>query len=287
MIGFEKRKIVAAYLFIGPWLAGFLIFTFYPLISSLYITFCTSMVGQLHWVGLQNYFRIFSELKFWKTVINTVLYGMVSTPVTLCFALLLSLLINQKLKGIDFFRTIYFLPVVAASDVVSTMTGTILFGRIIVINPDLERYGIHLSSEIITFISFIIMLIILSIWRTGIQMLIFLLGLMNVPPALYEAAEMDGATRWHKFWWVTIPSITPFIMLNILITVVESFTSLATTMRLIHKGNTQIFIWDYVDDLFYRQNEYGMALAAVWIFIMAILALIGFLFYLANRKETY
>lgn len=245
------------------------------------------MVGELHWAGFQNYFRVFTEPTFWKSIMNTFVYGLLSTPITLCFALLLSLLINQKLKGVHFFRAVYFLPVVAASDVVSTMTGTILFKRILVINPDLSRYGIHLSSEFISIISSIILLIMLSIWRTGIQMLVFLLGLINIPPEFYEAAEMDGATRWHMFWWVTIPSISPLILLNLLITVVESFTGLATTMRLINKSNTQIFIWDYVNELFYHQNDYGMALAGMWVFIIAILALIGLLFYLVNRKIPY
>ncbi len=287
MIGFEKRKIIAAYFFVGPWLAGFFVFTLYPLMYSFYVTFCTTMVGELHWAGFQNYFRVFNEPMFWKSIMNTFIYGLLSTPITLCFALLLSLLINQKLKGVHFFRAVYFLPVVAASDVVSTMTGTILFKRILVINPDLSQYGIHLSSEFISIISSIILLIMLSIWRTGIQMLVFLLGLINVPPEFYEAAEMDGATRWHMFWWVTIPSISPLILLNLLITVVESFTGLATTMRLINKSNTQIFIWDYVNELFYHQNEYGMALAGMWVFIIAIVALIGLLFYLVNRKIPY
>lgn len=287
MIGFEKRRTIAAFFFVGPWLAGFLIFTFYPLVYSLYATFCSSPIGGLHWVGFQNYFRIFSELQFWRSGMNTLLFGLVSTPITLCLALLLALLVNQKLKGVNFFRALYFLPVVAASDVVSTMAGTILFRRVLVINLDLSRFGIYLSNEATFYLSVSIMLMILSLWRTGIQMLVFLMGLTNVPHEYYEAAEMDGATRWHKFWWVTIPAISPLILLNLLITVVESFTSLATTMRVIHRTGAQTFIWDYVNQLFYHQSEYGLALAAIWVFIVITLALIGLLFHLVSRKVTY
>lgn len=287
MIGFERRKKVAAYFFVGPWLAGFLIFTVYPLLYSLVASFCSSTIGVLNWVGFQNYLRIFSDLQFWRSGMNTVLFGLLSTPVTLCFALLLSLLISQKLKGINFFRALYFLPVVAASDVISTMAGTILFRRILNVSPDLSRFGIHLSPESVSMITFIIMLMMLGLWRTGIQMLIFLLGLTNVPQAYYEAAEIDGATRWHKFWWITIPAISPLILVNLLITVVESFTSLATTVKLIDIGNAKMFIWDYVNELFYRQGEYGQSLAVVWVFITVTLSLIGILYRVVNRKVTY
>lgn len=277
---------IAGYLFIGPWLAGFMMFTLYPLLYSMYATFCSSPIGGWHWIGLQNYLQIFSDLRFWRSGMTTFLFGLISTPVTLGFALLLALLINQKIKGVNFFRSLYFLPVVAASDVVSTMAGTIIFSRILVFNLDLSRFGINLSKETTTYLGVIIMLMMISLWRTGLQMLIFLMGLTNVPHEYYEAAEIDGATRWHKFWWVTIPAISPLILLNLLITVVESFTSLATSSRIIARSAALVFIWDYINQLRYEQ-EYGMALAAVWVFIITTLALIGLVYYLVNRKVTY
>lgn len=287
MIGFEKRRKIAAFCFVGPWLAGFLTFTLYPLLYSLYLTFCGPSPEGRQWVGFKNYLQIFSEKQFWHSGMNTLIFGLISTPVTLCFALLLALLINQKLKGINLFRALYFLPVVAASDIVSTMVGTILFRRILVINVNLSNFGIHLSQEAVFFITLITMLMMLSLWRTGIQMLIFLMGLTNVPHEYYEAAEIDGATRWQKFWWITIPVISPLILINLLITVVESFTSLTTTMRVVFRRSPPIFIWDYINRLFYTQSEHEPALAAVWVFIIITLALIGLMFYLFNRKTTH
>lgn len=287
MIGFEQKRKLSALFFIAPWLLGFLLFTLYPLFYSLYVTFCSSSLGSLHWVGFDNYIKIFSELNFWRSGMYTLLFGLLSTPVTLCFALLLALLINQKLRGINFFRAIYFLPVVAASDVISTTAGTILFRRILVIQIDLSRLGIIVSEETKLLLGIIMTLMILSLWRAGLQMLIFLMGLINVPQESYEAADIDGATQWHKFWWVTIPSIAPIILINILITVIESFTSLTTSMQIMTRGQMQLFIWDYINQLFYRQNEYGLALAAVWVFIMVILLIIGLVYYLFNRKVNY
>lgn len=283
-MGYERRRKLAAYVFIGPWLLGFLIFTVYPLLFSCYVSFCDWSFTEITWAGLKNYRAVLSEREFWYCGLNTVVYGLLNTPVTLTFALLLALLINQKLKGIKFFRALYFLPVVAASDVISTTAGSILFKRIIVFNIDLSRFGIVLPEQTKFLISIGAMLLTLGLWRTGIQMLIFLMGLENVPHEYYEAAVIDGADEWHKFWWVTIPAISPMILLNILLTVVESFTSLATTMQMVSGGRSRLFIWDYVSNLSYIRMNYTAGLAVCWLFILVILALIGLIYKLVNKK---
>lgn len=287
MIGFEKRRKIAAFCFVGPWLAGFLTFTLYPLFYSLYLTFCGPSPEGRQWVGFKNYLQIFTEMQFWRSGINTLIFGLLSTPITLSFALLLALLINQKLKGVNVFRALFFLPVVAASDVVSTMVGMVIFRRVLIVNLDLSGLGIYLSQAATDFLNLCMILMMLGIWRVGIQMLIFLMGLTNVPHEYYEAAEIDGATRWHKFWWITIPAISPLILINLLITLVESFTSLTTTMRIIAPRNPPVFIWDYINQVFYTRCEHEAALAAVWIFIIVTLALIGLMFHLFNHKVTY
>lgn len=287
MLGFEKRRILTAYGFIGPWLVGFLVFTVFPLLFSLYASFCNWSFGGMEWAGIENYVAIFSDADFWRCAMTTMLYGLISTPITLSFALLLALLINQKLKGIRFFRALYFLPVVAASDVISTTAGSILFKRVIVFNVDLSSIGIILSEQSKFIVSITAMLLTLGLWRTGIQMLIFLMGLSEVPHEYYEAADMDGATGWQKFWWVTIPSISPLILLNVLLTIVESFTGLATIMQIITRGYVQLFIWDYVNYQAYSKGNWGAGLAVVWVFILVLLGLIGLIYRMVNRKVSY
>ncbi|MGE5530444.1 MAG: carbohydrate ABC transporter permease [Patescibacteria group bacterium] len=284
-MGYARSRRLAANLFAGPWCVGFLAFTLCPLLFSLYASFCRWTVGfTMPWVGLANYQRILAARDFWRCGGTTVLYGLIGTPVTLAFALLLAVLINQKVKGVKFFRALYFLPVVAASDVISTAAGVALFGRIIVIGVDLSFFGVRLTSGQAEVLQIGAMLLTLSLWRTGIQMLIFLLGLENVPADLYEAAQMDGATGWQKFWWVTMPAISPLILLNVLLTVVESFTSLATTMRLLTGGYLQLFIWDYIDSLAFRRLDFSGSLAATWLAVIFLLALIAFLFQRMSRS---
>jgi multiple sugar transport system permease protein len=287
MIGFEKRRVFLAYGFIGPWLVGFLVFTICPLLFSLYASFCDWSFSGMQWSGVGNYITIFSDMDFWRCGFSTMIFGLVSTPITLSFALLLALLINQKLKGIKFFRALYFLPVVAASDVISTTAGSILFKRVIVFDIDLSRFGIIVSEQGEFLITMAAMLLTLGLWRTGIQMLIFLMGLSEVPQEYYEAADMDGATGWQKFWWVTIPAISPLILLNILLTIVESFTGLATIMQLITGGHVQLFIWDYVNYQAYSKGNWGAGLAVVWVFILVLLALIGLIYRMVNKRVSY
>ena len=285
--GWENRRRFAGYLFAGPWILGFLFFTVYPLLFSLYASFTRWTFSQRIWTGISNYKLIFTDSEFWRCALNTLIYSVVSTPLTLVFAMFLALLLHQKLKGIKFFRALYFLPVVAASDVISTAAGNLIFGRIIVLNLDLTRFGIQLSENARAFVWFAAMIFTLGLWRTGIQMLIFLMGLENVSPDLYEAAEIDGATGWQKFWWVTIPAISPMIILNILLTIVESFTGIATTMQLLTRGRYSVFIWDYINFLAFRDNDFGLALAVVWVFILTLLTTIIILFKKMDRKVSY
>jgi ABC-type sugar transport system permease subunit len=294
--GLEKRRAWAAYWFIGPWFLGFLTFTVYPLLYSLYASLCAWSYEKLEWNWFSNYVKVFSDVDFWRCGITTFIYGLVSTPITLSFALLLALLINQKLKGVKFFRALYFLPVVAASDVISTTAGRILFSRITVVNIDVSRLGLNIPGAfhfvrqdwVNYFIATLIpILLTLALWRTGIQMLIFLMGLNNVPYEYYEAAEMDGATGWQKFWWVTMPSIAPLILLNVLLTIVESFTGLATSVQMVTGGLVNLFIWDYVNFWYGERADFSVASAVIWVFIVVTVALIGLVYKMMDRKVTY
>lgn len=285
--GWEKRRQYAAYLFVGPWLLGFVLFTLYPLLFSFYASFTHWTFSKRIWSGLSNYIMIFSDTDFLRCGMNTIIFTLISTPLTLVFALLLALLLHQKLKGIKFFRALYFLPVVAASDVISTAAGNLIFGRIVVLNLDLSRFGIVLSDSARGFVYFGAMLLTLGLWRTGIQMLIFLMGLESVSPELYEAAEIDGATGWQKFWWVTIPAMSPLILLNVLLTIIESSTGVATTMQILFRGYYRLFIWDYMNYLAFRENDFGQALAVVWVFIIILLTAVTIAFRKMDRKVTY
>ncbi|HEX2954195.1 MAG TPA: sugar ABC transporter permease [Bacillota bacterium] len=287
MKGWQSHRSRMAYWFVGPWLLGFFGFTVYPLLFSLYASMNDWTFESMTWNGINNYKWIFTDPQFWRCAAGTLGFAVISTPVTLIFALLLALLIHQKIKGIKAFRAIYFLPVVAASDVIATAAGNLLFGRILVLNLDLSQFGITVTPEMGPYLYFGAMLLTISLWRTGIQMLIFLLGLENVSEDLYEAAEMDGATEWQKFWWVTIPSIAPMIVLNVILTIIESFTGLATSMKMLTGGYFQIFIWDYINNLAFSENSFGPALAVVWVFILFMMTIVFFAFRKMEKNLSF
>ncbi len=279
-----RKRTAAAYLFILPWLLGFAGFTIIPLAFSLYSSFTRWTFEGQRWMGLLNYARILTDRGFWRTMLNTGLFEAASAPVTLSIALVLALLISQKLKGVNFFRALFFLPVVAASDVISTLAGSILFSRVIRVNIDLSPLGITLPANIVSLLTIATMLITVLLWRTGIQMLIFLVGLKSVPEEYREAAEIDGATRWQIFFKVTFPALLPYAVLNLLLTVVESFTSLATAIQIIGQGYIRLFIWDYVQG-YAARGDFGAALAVVWVFIICTLAVIGVAYRIAIKRS--
>lgn len=277
----EKKRVLEAYFFIFPWLIGTLVFFLNPLISSIRLSF--SEIVQLkgfvmEWVGLDNYEQIMMyDINFMPTFLEVVRDTLINTPLTLVFSLIIAMLINRPMVGRGFFRTAFFLPVLLGSGYVMDQllqigaTGEVGVG--IALPTMLEGVlGATLSGVIQAFLD----RITLILWKSGVQILLFLAGLQGISSSLYEAARCDGATQWEMFWKVTLPMISPIILLNFVYSMVSYFAS--SDNALIEYALKQVFT--------NKQFEKGAAMG--WMYLAFVFVLCGVVFGIAgllSKKE--
>lgn len=284
-LSYKEKNILMSYISIAPWLIGFGVFFVFPLLFSIVLSFLKWSFNGSTFVWLDNYKEaLFNDSEFWYSLGVTLGYGVISIPFTILFSFILALLVNQKVKGIGFFRMLYFLPVVAASDVIVAKIGPEIFSKMVNVNVTLESFGIQVEQNVQNFISLFSTLIILGLWRVGIQMLIFLAGLQSIDPQLYEAAEIDGASWWKSLWAITIPLLGPFTVINIVFTVIESFTNIFTIARVLAQGRSVTpFFMDYVYRLSFEQYRLGYGSAVSWIFLLIVISLVLAVYYYSQR----
>lgn len=284
-LNYRQKDVLMSYIAISPWLIGFAVFFVFPLLFSVILSFLRWSFNGSTFVWLENYKEaLFNDKDFWYSLGVTLGYGVVSIPFTILFSFILALLINQKVKGIGFFRMVYFLPVVAASDVVVAKIGPEIFSKMVNVNVTLETFGIQVSPNVQNFITLFSTLITLGLWRVGIQMLIFLAGLQSIDPQIYEAVELDGASWWKSLWAITIPLLGPFTVINVVFTVIESFTNVFTIARVLARGRSVTpFFMDYVYRLSFEQYRLGYGSAVSWIFLIIVISLVLLAYYYSQR----
>ncbi|MBQ1464487.1 MAG: sugar ABC transporter permease, partial [Ruminococcus sp.] len=243
-LSYEKRKALYGYGFIGLWLLGTMFFFLIPLVKSFWYSFNEVSIGEgkmiTTFVGLDKYaFVLNADPNYTTYLKNMLLETLWKTPLVLIFSLFIAVILNQKFRGRTLARAIFFLPVIIATGPVykiingdmsstgntgasqfSTMFSTDLVGEL------LQFLGIYgLSDNMSTMISTVADNIFGIVWASGIQILIFLAALQNIPPSAREAAQVEGATAWEYFWKITFPYVSPFILANLIFTVIDSFTS--------------------------------------------------------------
>lgn len=214
------------YAFISPWLIGLFVFTAYPMLASFYFCFTKyTVLKPPVWLGLGNFRNLFTnDPLVLKSVGNTLYYSLISVPLGLAFSLFLALLLNQGVRGIGIYRTIYYLPTIMPPVAAALLWMLLLDPGRGLVNAGLRAIDIshppgwfrdpYWSKPA---------LIIMSLWGAGGGMLIFLAGLKDIPKVLYEAAEIDGASAWHRLWKITLPLLSPAIFFNLLMGIIGSF----------------------------------------------------------------
>jgi len=286
----RKGETLRGYLFASPWLIGFFVLMLGPMIISFLLAFVHwdgISVDTLRWVGLENYKEVFRDPDVGKALSNTAYYSFISVPLGLMVALGLAVLLNQPLKGLSFFRTIFYMPHVIGG------VATIMMW-LWVFNPD---YGL-LNTFLRTLLTGLASLgsswagnvelpkwifeeqwskaslVIMSLWGTGGAMLIFLAALQNVPDALYEAAELDGAGFRHRFVHVTVPQISPAIFFNLVMGVIGSFQVFAQAFLMTNGGpnKSTLFYVLYLYNKAFQDFEIGYASALAWILFIIIMS---------------
>lgn len=274
----RQQEAVWGFIFIMPWLLGFIFFTGGPIIASMLLSFCEwDLITPIKWVGLGNYIKMFTQdARYYKSLYNTVYYTFFGVPLQLAAGIGIAVLMNQKIKFIKVFRTIFYLPSVT-SGVASAIVWMWLFNPDVgLINYALSLIGIKgplwLASEVWAKPVYIIM----SLWGVGGGMLVYLAGLQGIPRTLYEAAAIDGANRWRQFIHVTIPMLSPIIFFNLVTLIIQSFQ--VFTQAYIMSGGTgapadsTLFYVVYLYQMAFRFHQMGYASAMAWILFLIILA---------------
>lgn len=284
----------AAYLFLLPWLLGLFLFVGGPILGSLVISLTDwNFLTSPRWVGLDNYEDMASNWQFWQSVRVTLRYILMSVPLYLVTGLLLALLLNVKVKGIGVFRTILFLPSVLPSVATAVLFVTLLNPDFGVVNWMLRSVGIADPPRWFLSPTWAVPSVVLvGLWGIGGGAIIYLAGLQNINPQLYEAAKIDGAGPWRRFWNITIPMLTPTLFFVIITSLIGAFQvfDVAFVLGGGSDGGTSGSLRFY---LLYMWNEafsfgrlgYGSALAWVLIVVAAVVILV--LFRTADRWVYY
>jgi len=277
-----KKEELYFYLFISPWIIGFLVFTAGPILASLFFSFCNyDVVTPPNWIGLQNYKRLFSDPLFWQSLKVTSYFSLISVPLGIILSLIIALLLNQNIKGLTWFRTIYYMPSVISGVAVALLWMWIFNPEFGILNFLLwELFRIHGPAWLMSEEWVVPALIIMSFWGIGGDIVIYLAGLQGIPTELYEAAEIDGANSFNKFLNITIPMMSPVLLFTLIMGIIGSF-QVFTQAYVMTRGGPHYASLFYV--LYIYQNAFqffsmGYASALSWILFIIILALTFMIF---------
>ena len=274
------RRRWEGYLFASPWILGFLTFTAGAMVYSIWMSFQRwNLVTPARFVGMANYQKaLFRDPLFWTCLKNTAYYSFVSVPLRITFALFLAILLNQPVRGMTIFRTVFYLPSIVTGVATAMLWMLLLNPDVGGINFVLRKMGVAHPPGWLTDQTWAMpALILMSLWSIGSMMLIFLAGLQNVPEELLDAAKIDGAGVAARFRHVTLPLLTPTILFNLVISIIGSFQVFTQTFIMTGGGPADATL-TYVLYLYRNAFEYfkmGYASALAWILFFLILAMTG------------
>lgn len=275
---------------VAPALLGFLIWQLGPIIASLLIAFTDwNIAGTPEWIGLQNFERMFAQDPlFWQSLRVTAVYTLGSVPLSIVFAFFLAILLNQKVRGLAIFRTIFYLP-----SIVPVIAASVLW--LWLFNPDFGLLNaaadlLHLprSQWIYGEGSVIPSLILMSLWAVGPMMIIFLAGLQGVPRQLYEAVDVDGGNALHKLWHITIPMVTPTILFNLVLSIIGTMQTFTQAYVMTQGGpnNGSLFFVLYLYRKAFQESDMGYASALAWV-LFILIAILSFLVLRTSSRWVY
>lgn len=275
-------KKATPFFFISPWIIGFMVFTAGPLILSLIMSFFNwPLTSEPTFIGLGNFVEMFTaDKQFWKSLWITLRYAIIFVPLNMVIALFLAMLITQPIKGVKIYRTIFYIPAVISGVAVSIIWGWILNGDYGVLNYLLSLIGIKGPNWLVDPAWALLAIIIASAFGVGTMMLIFYTDIKNIPPDVYEAASLDGASPARQFFSITLPIITPTILFNLITSLISSFQQLTLVMLLTNGGplkSTYMYGMFTYNNAF-KHHKLGYASANAWVMFIIILILTALVF---------
>ncbi len=287
----QLQETIAFYLFASPWLIGLLVFTLGPMIASFLLSFADyPLIVPPKWIGLENYIEMFTDDKLvWQSLKVTFLYSLGAIPLFLTTSFLIAMLLNQQIRGITIFRTIYYLPSVISGVPVALLWLWMLNPEFGLVNNMLKEIGIKGPQWFFSTTWVIPSFILMNLWGLGVTMVIFLAGLQGIPAHLYEAAEIDGAGAWSKFRNVTLPMMSPIILFNGVIGIIDSFQIFTPAFVITNGGpaNASLFYGLYLYNNAFKFFNMGYAAALAWLMFLIILIITGFVFRLTGSWIYY
>jgi multiple sugar transport system permease protein len=276
---------------VSPWIIGLGVFLLYPILASFYYSLCDfSVFYEARFIGVANYADIFQDKVFWKSLLNTLFFAALSVPLGLMLALALAMLLNSGVRGLTIYRTIFFLPALMPMVALAVLWLWIFNGEYGVLNTALSGLGVPSPGWLTDPAWSKPALVLLSLWGVGYAMVIFLAGLQDVPVHLYEAADLDGATWWHKIRHVTLPMISPVILFNGIMGIIGSLQYFAIPYIMTPNGQparSAYFYAMYLYDNAFAYLKMGYASAMAWILFLVIFALTLLSLRLAARYVHY
>lgn len=287
----KKKYDYVGLLFIAPWIIGFLAFQLYPLVASFIYSFTDySMLNNPSFIGLKNYKDIFTtDANFWQSMKVTLIYVGISVPLKLVVALFIAMILNVKIKFVGFFRTLYYLPSIMGGSVAIAVLWRFLFMKDGFINKLLATINIQGADWLgdVKFSLFTISL--LTVWQFGSSMVLFLAGLKQIPEELYEAGRMDGASKVRMFFTITVPMLTPIVLFNIIIQMINAFQDFTAAFVITNGGPANS---TYLYGIMLYQNAFqffkmGYASALSWILFVIIIAITALIFKSSSKWAHY
>lgn len=307
------RRNAMAYLFLAPWLLGFFVLTLYPMVYSLLLSFTNynfTKPDAMQWVGLGNYMKMFGSIfglseftastgevmrvdpYYMKSLSVTLTYVFVSVPLKLVFALAVAMLMNQRLRGVPFYRAVYYIPTLLGGSVAIAVLWRKLFEKDGLVNGFLSALGFSdLPGWITNPNTALWTLILLTVWQFGSSMIIFLAGLKQIPQEYYEAASVDGANKVRQFFSITLPLLSPVILFNLVIQIIGAFQAF-TQAYIIGGGrggvlNSTLFYTLHLYIQGWTYYEMGYASAMAWVLLLIIGAFTAIVFMSSRWWVSY
>lgn len=285
-----SKKNKSAYVFMTPWLLGMLFLTAGSMLFTLYLAFTNyDLLTPPKFIGAENFRQLWQDPNFWTSIRVTFIYVVVSVPIRLAAALLVATLVNKPIRGIGIYRALIYLPSLLGGSVGASIGWRTLFDQNGPINSVLSLFGIHGPVWLGNPVTAIIVLVLLSAWQFGSEMVIFLAGLKQIPSYLNEAATIDGASGVQRYFRITLPMLSPIIFFNLLMGTISSFMVFTQVYVITDGGpmNSTLFyvLYLYQQGFQYFHMGYAAALAVILLIIIALCS--GFIFLTSRFWVNY
>lgn len=287
---YAEQKALWGFIYVLPWLLGFLLFFLIPLVSSLRYSFSSIEANangmKISFIDISNYVEALTvNTSFNRTLTTSIVNMVINVPLIVIFSLFLAVLLNQKFVGRAIARSIFFLPVILASGVIANLETTSLVQAINEQNAggavsglgtsELTRIMLNsgVSENVVAYLTSAVDRIYQIVSQSGVQILIFLAGIQSVSPQLYEASKIEGATGYEAFWKITLPMVSPLILVNVIYTIIDSFSRSEMTTLIRETGFTNF--------------NFGLSSAMAWIYFLAIMVILSIITFFISKRIFY